>query len=58
MKGDDFMRRKRVYVRAHADLVNWIKEQTKKVNRTTSNLIVDYVLILYKENSERKAKND
>ena len=51
------MRRKRVYVRAHADLVNWIKERAKKVNRTTSNLI-EYVLILYKENSERKAKND
>ena len=48
------MRRKRLYVRANADLVKWIKEQAQDVNRTTSNF-VEYVLILYRKNSERKA---
>ena len=45
---------KQVYIRVNADLVKWIKEQAQDVNRTTSNF-VEYVLILYKKNSERKA---
>ena len=57
-KESDFMRRKQVYIRVNADLVKWIKEQAQEVNRTTSNF-VEYVLILYRKNSERKAaKND
>ena len=51
------MRRKNVYIRMNADLVSWIKEQAQEVNRTKSNFI-EYVLMVYRKNAERKAKND
>ena len=51
------MRRKRVYIRANADLVKCVKEQAQEVNRTISNFI-KYVLnfIIGKEKLRMKRK--
>ena len=46
-----------ISAKVDTDLIDWIKEQAQKVKRTPSNFI-EQVLIIYRKNAERKAKND
>ena len=54
LKGCDHMPRKQLFLKIHPDLFDWVQEMAKKTNRTKGNFI-EYVLMLYRENSERKA---